>query len=472
LRVLVLRSTWRQADAVEAQGMLMASQAAHGHFSLVVWGASAGGTIATFIAAPFVALFGLHLWLFHVIDGAEALVCVLLLWAVGRRFLPDLAAAIAAGIFWFFPANWLFLSSKEFVYWLPAIAFALAACLFVLRWFDTRQPVNLWVLGLCVGLSVWSYYLVYPLILPALAVFVWVERRHAAVLGRVAVAAVIGVSPWFVHFAWHGGAQIASAEGPGGKLTHLKASVSQILPAAFLGGQRRVGLLWQSMNPSLSRMDDVGTLALMAILLIFVIALLRREFAVAVCAVSVFVWPIAMTISGVPAEAASYRYGLILVAPVLLLAVYVFSRIPVLMLLLALGALVMVLVTTWSVTSGYAAAPACDRGVSAVSRYLAAQQRTRVWAAYWLAAPLEVCSDEQVTAGEVPPIVNRSAATAAAQAPRSTYVVFADNTLDRQIMRWAETHPDEVSNSTVGGFSVWEFADRVTPAEMRLSGEF
>lgn len=471
LRILVLRSTWAQADAVEAQGMLMASEAARGHFSLVFWGASAGGTLTTIIEAPFVALFGLHPWLFHAVNAAETLVCVFLLRAVGRRFLPPLAADVAAGIFWFFPSNWLFWSSKEYVFWLPAIAFALAACLFVLRWFDARRPVDLWGLGVCAGLSLWSYYPVYPLLLPALAVFAWAERRHAAALAQAAVGAVVGVSPWLVHLALHGAAQSISPSGPGGKLTHLRASVSQTLPAAFVGGQRRVGLLWQSVDPSLSRLKDVGALALMAVLLILVIALLRKEVAVVVCALSVFVWPISLVISGVTPGTVSFRYGLILVAPVVLLAAYVFSRTPLLP-LLGVGALVMVVVTTWSVTSGYAAAPACDRSLSPLSSYLVKHERTHVWAAYWLAAPLQVCSGERVTAAEVTPVLNRRAATAAREAPRSTYVVFADNVLDGQIRRWAREHPHAASNTTVGGYSVWEFGRRMTPADLRLSGTF
>lgn len=451
--------------------MLMASEAARGQFSLVFWGASAGGTLTTIIEAPFVALFGLHPWLFQVVNAAEALVCVLLLRAVGRRFLPALAADIAAGIFWFFPANWLFWSGNEYVYWLPAIAFALAACLFVLRWFDARRPIDLWALGLTAGLSIWSYYLVYPLLLPALAVFVWAERRHVAALARVAVALVAGVSPWLIHFALHGGAEVPSLAGPGGHLDHLRSAISQTLPAAFVGGQRRLGLLWQNVDPSLSRLKDIGALGLMAVLLIFVIAILRKELAVTVCALSVFVWPISMVISGVAPGTVSFQYGLVAVPPVLLLAAYVFSRTPLLP-LLALGALVMVVVTTWSVTSGYAAAPACEPSLSAVDNYLVSQHRTHVWAAYWLAAPLQVCSGERVTAAEVTPVVNRTAATAALEAPRSTYAVFADNTLDGQILRWAEKHRHLASNRTVGGYSVWEFKQKVTPAELRLSGAF
>lgn len=471
LRILVLRATWSQADAVEAQGMLMAAQAAQGHFSLVFWGASAGGTLTTIVEAPFIALFGLHPWIFHAVNAAEALVCVFLLRAVGRRFLPATAADVAAGIFWFFPANWLFWSSKEYVYWLPAIAFALAACLFVLRWFDRRRPTDAWAIGLCAGLSLWSYYLAYPLLLPALAVFVWAERRHAAALARVAVAAVVGVSPWLVHFALHGGARSASTAGAGATLTHLRTTISQTLPSAFLGGQRRAGLLWLSVNPSPSHLKDVGALAMMAVLLIFVIALLRKELAVAACALSIFVWPIALVISGVPAGTVSFRYGLVLVAPVVLLAAYVFSRTPLLP-VLGLGALVMVAVTTWSVTSGYAAAPACDPGLSNVSRYLVGQDRTHVWAAYWLAAPLQACSGGRVTAAEVTPVVNRRAATAALDAPRSTYVVFADNTLDGQIVRWVRRHGHTATNRTVGGYSVWKFDRTVTPTELRLSGSF
>jgi hypothetical protein len=471
VRVLVLRTTWSQPDATEAYGMLMAQQAAHGHFSLLFWGAASGGTLVTFIEAPFVAVFGLHLWVIHVIDMALTLVCVFLLRAVGRRFLAPVAADVAAGTFWFFPANWLFWSSKEYVFWLPAIAFALATCLFVLRWFDSRSRSELWKMGACAGLSLWSYGLVFPLIAPALVIFVWAERKHGWVLLRAAFFALLGVSPWLAYFVIHGSSDVNFQAAPGGRISQFRATITQLFPSTFLGGQRRVDVLWTGVNPSLTNMKNFGALTFMAIVLVAVIVLLRREVAVAACAASVLLWPFALLASHVPAGTATYRYGLILVAPVLLMAAYVLSKARVVP-LLGVGALALVVATTWSDTSGFAAAPQCNASVGVVTDYLVSQHRTDVWAAYWLSSPIDVCSNQRVVAAAVTPALGHAAQVAALAAPRSTYVVFAGNELDVQINAWATRHPGVATRTTAGGYAVWELDHKVTPAEMGLSAAF
>ena len=188
LRVLALRSTWGQPDADSAVSMLMALHASQGHLSLLYWGQDYGAAALAWIEAPIVAIFGLQLWIFYVVDAALMLASALLIRAIGSRFLTPMAAAVAGGTFWIFPALSLFWNSRDYLFYVPAVVFALATCLFVLQWFETRDGWRLWATGLSAGLGVWCFPLVLPIIAPPLLVLAWALRRDRgrAVARRVA----------------------------------------------------------------------------------------------------------------------------------------------------------------------------------------------------------------------------------------------------------------------------------------------
>jgi 4-amino-4-deoxy-L-arabinose transferase-like glycosyltransferase len=184
---------------------------------------------------------------FTVVDSGLTLIAVFLLRAIGLRTVSGMAANVAAGTYWFFPALWLFWSSREYVFWLPAIVFALATCLFVLRWFaDRTSTVDLWLAGLCAGLAIWSYPLVACLIAPALVVLLWAIRRDIRSILGLAVAALVGVSPWLAYFAINGSAAFHLPPAGASKSANLVHSVSQVLPMALRGGQFRLGVIWGS----------------------------------------------------------------------------------------------------------------------------------------------------------------------------------------------------------------------------------
>ena len=341
LRVLVLRSSWAMPDGDESLGPIMALRAAHGHLSLLFWGGNYGGAGVTWIEAPLVAVFGLHLWIFQLVDTALTLVAVLLLRAVGRRITTPLAADVAAGTFWFFPALWVYWSEREYVFWLPALVFALATSVLALRWFETRRPSTLLWVGLCAGLAIWSYPLVVSLVLPPVAVILWTERRNWASIGRVLGAGLIGLLPWLAYFAVHGRAAFTVQSSTESRSTAFVHAITQVLPTALIGGQKAYDVIWTGPDASASHLAILGVAVYAGMVAFTVYAAVRRQVALAACGVAVVLWPFVLAVGHVPTGTATFRYGLIPIAPLLIVTAHLLAKLRIAP-LLAVAAFVLV----------------------------------------------------------------------------------------------------------------------------------
>ena len=71
LRVMVSRSILGRPNADEAVAMLMARHVADGEFRSFYWGNNYGGTLSSFVEAPFVKVFGTHILMFRAINSAH-----------------------------------------------------------------------------------------------------------------------------------------------------------------------------------------------------------------------------------------------------------------------------------------------------------------------------------------------------------------------------------------------------------------
>lgn len=471
LRVLALRSTWGQPDGDDAMAMLMALRASHGHFALLFWGGNYGGAIATWIEAPLIWIFGMKIWVFDAVDMASLLASVFLLRAIGTRFLSRPSTDVVAGTFWFFPALWLFWSVRDYIFWLPAVAFALATCLMILWWFESPSRRRLWASGCFAGLAIWSYPLVFPLVGPPLAIMVWALRKDRRALLNLAVAGVVGVSPWLAYFALHGRSALHRQAVTGSRLSDLEHTVTQVLPTALVGGTKRFGAIWQLTHTSLGPLKVLGIAVYVGTVAFTVFAISRREVALAVCGASVIIWPAVLVAGHVPIGPDTYRYGVIPVAPLLLIAAYLLAKVR-LVPLLGIGALALVTLTVAADTSNFAAAPSCSRSLKNTAGILAARHETAVRASYWLSAPLELCSNERVIVSSVAPVRDHYAEVKAAAALRSVYVVFPGNRLDDELRAWTDTHDVRATRTVPGDYAIWEFDTRVTPKQMALDSAF
>jgi hypothetical protein len=451
--------------------MLMALRASHGHVALLFWGGNYGGAIATWVEAPLVAIFGMKIWVFEAVDMAIMLASVFLLRAIGRRFLSPVAADVAAGTFWFFPALWLFWSSRDYIFWLPAMAFALATCLMVLRWFESRRRRDLWASGLFAGLSIWSYPLVLPLVAPPLAILVWSLRKDRRALLGLVVAGTVGVAPWLAYFALHGRAALHRQAVTGSRLSDLQHTVTQVLPTELVGGTKRFGAIWELTHAPPGPLKVLGIAVFFGTVVFTAFAISRREVALAACGVSVIIWPVVLVVGHVPVSHDTYRYGAIVVPPLLLIAAHLLSKVR-LAPVLGVGALALVVITVGADTSNFASAPSCTRALADTSRLLVSKHETAVRASYWLAAPLELCSNEQLVVSSVAPVRDRYAEDKAAEAPRSIYVVFPGKELDNDLLAWTRANHVRATRTVPGDYAIWEFDTQVSPKQIGLDSPF
>lgn len=473
VRVLIYRSSWMGVDSDEATGYIMAIRGAQGHLSLLFWGGDYGGAAITWVEALLVRIFGFHFILIWLVDTLVALASCLALRSIARRVLPPVAASVAAGLLLFFPPLWIFFSSREYVFWSTAILFSLLTGVKTLDWIASRSICDAVLAGVCLGLAIWSYPLAGGLVLPSALAFalLTLARRQFAQLAAGAAAAVVGVSPWLAYFVVHGSSAFQTQTVTSTRIDALRSSVSAVLPTALIGGQRQFGLIWAPSTRSSSLLAAVGLVVIAASAALLIWFAVTRRWALAGVALSVVVWPLVLTAGHVPDGVASFRYGFIVVPPLLIEAAYLASRLR--------GALVMaVLLGTGSVyvaghdTSWFAASPICPASLRQLDARLAAQGHTRVFAAYWMAGDMTVCSDGRVQAGATTVARDSLAVREAAAQTRPVYVDFAGNTMDAEIRGYVAAHPGVAVRRLVGGFAVWYFHSRVEPAQIRIDSAF
>ena len=471
LRVLAFRSGWFGLDSDEATGDLMALRAAHGHLSLLFWGADYGGAVLTWVDGLFVYLLGFHLWVIWLVDTLVALGSSVVLWSITRRLLPPVAGAAVAGAFSFFPPLWLFWSGREYVFWSPAVLFSLLSAKFVLDWFGRNRAADAVLAGVAGGLAVWTYPLAAPLVVPPLVALAWGLRRRAAVLGLAVAGGLAGASPWAAYFALHGASAFTTQKTAQGRWETFKLSVDRVLPAALAGGQQRSGLIFAAHAPRGWLMTVIGLVVYLASAVAFVALVRGRRFGLAAAAAAVVLWPLAVVAGHVPVGVPSYRYALVAVPAVLIVAGYAFSRLRA-GLVVAVIALVMTPLIASRETDGFAAQPACLPSVNAEAARLVSEGRAAAWGAYWIASDLTVCGYPKVTVAATAVARDTQAVAAASAAPRSTYGVFDGNTLDDEIGAYVGVHQIDAIRRTGFGLVEWDFPNRVLPAEMKLDGAF
>jgi hypothetical protein len=473
VRILIYRSGWMGIDSDEATGYIMAIRGAQGHLSLLFWGGDYGGAAITWVEALLVRIFGFHFVLIWLVDTVVAVASCLALRSIARRLLTPVSASVAAGLFLFFPPLWVFFSSREYVFWSTAILFSLLAGAKTLDWVASRSTGDAVLAAFCLGLAIWSYPLAGGLILPsAIAiVLLTLQRRQLAQLAAAAAAAVAGVSPWLAYFAVHGSSAFQTQSVTSSRIDALKSSVSEVLPTALIGGQRQFGLISAPSTRSSSLLEAVGLVAIFASVALLVWFAVTRRWALAGAALAVVVWPLVLTAGHVPDGVVSFRYGFIVVPPLLIEAAYLASRLRLSLVLAgALGA--MSVYVSGHDTGWYAASPICPGSLQQLDTRLAAQGHTKVFAAYWMAEDMTVCSGGRVQAGSTTVGRDALAGQEAAAQNRPVYVDFAGNAMGAEIRDYVTAHPGVAERQQIDGYSVWYFHSRVEPAQIRIESAF
>ena len=222
----------------EATVGLMAHQILHGHTSAFYWGQGYGG-VEPYAVAALMAVFGQSPLTLTATPVLLGLLGALLVWRIGLRLFPPMAAASAAALTWIWSESALWNSTRELGLHQVCLTLGLVALLWALRIVQgLRSPegdrlLDWAVLGGAVGLGFWaSPEIVYFAAPSGIVVLLALRRRAVAEsatrVGISGVAAVIGALPWVVVAAGGGTGSLPASPVP--YLSRLGTFFSHVLP--------------------------------------------------------------------------------------------------------------------------------------------------------------------------------------------------------------------------------------------------
>jgi len=220
-------------DADEAVVGLLSRSILHGTFPAFFPGQGYGGTQEEWLAAPLVAAFGMQTWAIRLPVIALWAVAAVLVWRVGLRVLDPFRAAVAAVLFWVWPAYFIWKSERAHGFYGSEVVLGLLILLLVLRLEERVTRRDLALLGLALGCGLWSSPQVAIVALPALGWLVW--RRRAVLRGAILViaAGVVGALPWLISNARHGWPSLHPGPNEGPWSEHLHNLVVATLPQSL-----------------------------------------------------------------------------------------------------------------------------------------------------------------------------------------------------------------------------------------------
>lgn len=220
-------------DADEAVVGLLTRGILHGTLPAFFPGQGYGGTQEEFLAAPLVAVFGLETWTIRLPVLVLWLVAAVLVWRIGLRVLDPRRAIVAAGLFWIWPAYFIWKSTRAHGFYGSELVLGLLVLLLVLRLAERSRRVDLVVLGLALGCGLWSSPQVAIVAIPALA---WLAVRRPELLRStplVVCGLVVGALPWLLGNLRNDWYSLHPGRNEGPWSAHLHNLVVSTLPQAL-----------------------------------------------------------------------------------------------------------------------------------------------------------------------------------------------------------------------------------------------
>lgn len=465
LRVLVARSTGGRLDSDQAVVYLMAR---HGGGGLLFWGQAYGGTLLQLTAAAAFAVLGAFVPLLQVVEALWWLAAALLVRALGTRVADRFTGDLAGALLWLPGPALLWLTVRDPGFYGPAVALGLAALLLAVD-----APRRALLLGVVVGLGVWTSPLGLAFGVPALGL-VLLRRKG---IGLTLAGLAVGLVPYLLALSRHTAATGPAARMPLSQLPHRAAEVVfTLLPAAWVGdsafARGVVGMVWV--------VTVAGGLVLALVL--------RRPGLGAVALAGVLVVLVLAGSSAVLLPE-SLRYGALLAPPALLLLAALYGRLGQAR-WLGWGLVLVLTVSTVSVTAhvtnGFTSggsnhwegeggdlrrtdgriSAAREADVPALVRHLRRLGVKAVWADYWVAYCIDAESDEQVLAAPLYTDRHAPYASAAAAQERTAYVVYSGFANEDAVHKDASL--PSYTQTQVGQFTVFVFDGHVDRARLPL----
>jgi hypothetical protein len=197
VRVWVLRGPLGVMDLDEATAGLQAQSLAH--VGTFFPRQAYGGTAETFLVWLSQTVFGHRPLAVKLVPMLLHLVAAALAWRAGRRFLEGrIPALLAGGVVWIGSAAGVWESTKERGFYGAILLVAAAAIFLSLRLVDEASKWDPWLLGVVVGIGVWTSPLTVLVIAPPV---LWAVARKPKVIRqapKALAAAVVASAPWWV----------------------------------------------------------------------------------------------------------------------------------------------------------------------------------------------------------------------------------------------------------------------------------
>lgn len=202
-RIAFYASRFGNFDSDEAVGGLMARELLDGHVTTFYWGQAYGGPFETWLAAPFVGLFGSSWLSLRIVPICLSALTAVVVWRIGLRTISRPGALTAAALVWFFPTSLLWRTNSFFVIYAGAVLLGALVVLQVLRAWSAPSARGMLTLGLLAGFALWQSFQL-ATIIPAAVVWLLVRRPATIRLLPVLLGgALLGFAPVLVSNVRH-----------------------------------------------------------------------------------------------------------------------------------------------------------------------------------------------------------------------------------------------------------------------------
>ena len=206
LRVWVLGSNLGPFDADEATGGLVARHFLEGEGSAFLWGNNYGGTLEALLTAPLFAVFDSGLVTLKLVPIAAFAAACLLTWRIGLRTVGPDAARFGAALLWVASGAIVLISTKARLYYGSSLVLACAVVLLCLRLAEKPSRRDVAVLGLVLGLGLWTAPFVFYVAIPAVLWLLVTRPRLFLEVPWAVPGALVGSAPWWwynLHTGWN-----------------------------------------------------------------------------------------------------------------------------------------------------------------------------------------------------------------------------------------------------------------------------
>jgi hypothetical protein len=314
LRLWVMTSPLGTLSADEAYTGLQARAILDGRFPVVIDGMTYTAVFESYLFAPFVAVFGLHVVPLKWLSTLGWVTAAVLTGAATRRLATPSSGRLASALMWLAPGAMLVLTTRAYVGYSTGVAAVAATLWATVRLVDRGTTTRLSAaqsaaVGALGGVAIYCHPMFATVVLPMLAVAAWVNWRHLRRWWLPATGAAIAVNlPFLVWNAVNDWPSLDQpAEATESATTRLGRFGTGLVPRVL--GLRTGDGTWVH-----GRVLGVALYAALIGVVIWgvVVALRRQRAAGAVLAAPLVLgWPAMATLSNL-SFVADGRYGIIM----------------------------------------------------------------------------------------------------------------------------------------------------------------